>query len=271
MADNENDRFCGIDRAHAKRSERGIRVGFRVPERRYLRKIGYLHAHLVNHACMEHLALKIERIAFLAGMGYRKEGGGLALAVVKDHLKVSEGFRFFTAHEADDRCLHADRVPAGVYGAVAAGFFYRIRDEFTRMAGVGGGTDTGGKEHGAGLLGWHRDPAGPLFCAGQVAFPVHAQAAEIAEGHIEWLVPGEEFRSQERSVASVGYGVGPSGSAQSAADSFPIVIERSLIRPRPESSSFMVSEIFFLSTAAQPQVCLIRNTAMQVDIYLTGF
>ena len=153
---------------------------------------------------MEHFALEIEGIAFLSGMRHRKKRSDLALAIIKNRFKIGNGFRFFSADEADDRGLHADRVSAGIDGAVPAGFFYRIADEFARMAGMGGSTDTGGQEYRAGLLGRHRDTAGSLFCTGQVAFSVRAQAAEIAERHIERLVPGESFRSQLRSVASVG-------------------------------------------------------------------
>ena len=149
----------------------GSAFGF--TERRYLCQVGDLHTHLVDHAGMEHLALEIERIAFLAGMSHCEEGRDLALAVVKDRLKVGKNFRFFTADKADDRGLNPDCVTAGIDGAVTAGFFYRVGNEFACMAGMGGGTDACRKEDNAGLLGRHRDPTGTLFCTGNRVCVLH--------------------------------------------------------------------------------------------------
>ncbi|GAB6286340.1 MAG: hypothetical protein STSR0009_25410 [Methanoregula sp.] len=61
-----------------------------------------------------------------------------------------------------------------------------------RVADMRGGTDAGGKEHHAGLLRAHRNPTRAPFCAGEIAFPVCAETAEITERQVERGVTFEE-------------------------------------------------------------------------------
>jgi len=58
---------------------------------------------------------------------------------------------------------------------------------------VGGGADAAGQEHYPGLLSRHCDAAGPLLVASEVALSEGAEAAEIAEGHVEGLVTAQQL------------------------------------------------------------------------------
>ena len=60
------------------------------------------------------------------------------------------------------------------------------------MARVGRGPDAGSEQHDPRLLGGHGDPAGAALSAREVALAVGAEAAEVAERHVERAVPREQ-------------------------------------------------------------------------------
>ncbi len=68
-----------------------------------------------------------------------------------------------------------------------------MSDQFSRMAGMSGGADAGGDQYHAGLLCCDPDATGSLLIAGQIAFSVGANAADVTIGHIKRLVTLEEF------------------------------------------------------------------------------
>jgi len=147
---------------------------------------------MVDHTGMEDLGFEINVISFLAGMGDREQLGNLAFTVIQDRLKVAERLGPDPADKPGDRCFHFDADIPDVNGQIAAEPVNEAREEFTGMAGVGCGADTGREQDNTGLLGGHGDPAGTPFLAGQVALSIRTETTEIAERQVKRFVPCKE-------------------------------------------------------------------------------
>jgi hypothetical protein len=81
-----------------------------------------------------------------------------------------------------------------------------IQDPLHQLPGVAEmscGPDRGSQQYDPGLLGGHVNATGASLVAGKVTFPVGAEAAEVAEGHVEWAIP---FKKREIPVPQRGEG-----------------------------------------------------------------
>ena len=141
---------------------------------------------------MEDLGLKIQVVSFLTGMGDREELGDLVLAIIECRFKVPDCLRFDTADKPDNRRFHLDTDIPYVNGGIPPEPADKVGQEFPGVRGMRCSTDTGSDKHGPGLLSRHGYTAGAPLRIGQVAFPIRAEATEVAERQVKGFVPGKE-------------------------------------------------------------------------------
>ena len=147
---------------------------------------------MVDHAGVKHLGLEVDRVALLARMSRGEEVDELGVAVVQDGLEVSKGLGALSADELYVGHAEVDLEASRVQRKGPAVSLDQVLDQFPRMTGVGCSTDAGGEEHDPRLLSRERDPAGSPFPPGEVALAVRAEAAEVAERHVERAVAAEQ-------------------------------------------------------------------------------
>jgi hypothetical protein len=143
VANDKDDRFFQVNGTKAEIDKRSIRVCPGEVQGGDLGYVGNFHSHVIDHAGMEDFGLKVQVIAFLAGMGDSKELGYLVLAIVEDLFKVAEGCGFDPAHQPGYRGFDLDSHIPETYRVIVAEFFKQVREQLPRMAGVRCSPDAG--------------------------------------------------------------------------------------------------------------------------------
>jgi hypothetical protein len=142
VADDEDDRFFGIDSYHPEIDQWGLGFCFGKSQSRNLGKVGNFHANLVDHTCVQDLGLEINTAAFLTGMGDRKELGDLSLKILQHSLEITQLLRFNAADKPGNRCFDIDGVPSGIEPEVCTAGPDGVRNKLPCMADMGCRADT---------------------------------------------------------------------------------------------------------------------------------
>ncbi len=181
-------RLSGIYGPVADLCQGGLRLALGQAEGGHLHDVGDLQRDVVEHPGVEGLRLEVDVVPLLTGVGCGHQLDDLRLDVVEGVLQVSEGLWLDAADKTHVGSLD-NRVQGDIEGHIPPVFVHEVIQHVPCVGGVGGRPDAAGDEDNPRLLAGHRYSAGPPLISRQIAFPEGAETTEIAEGHVEGLVP----------------------------------------------------------------------------------
>ncbi len=192
MADAHDHGLGDVDGPVAQLRHRSLWISLGHTKGCDLHDIAYLQGDVVQHPGVEGFRLEVDVVPLLTGVSGGDQLDYLSLDVIQSILQIPEGFRPYPTDQADVGCLNAS-VDGHLDGGIPSELLHQMIQHVTRVSGVSRGADAAGDQHNPRLLPCHVDATGSPLVARQVTLAKSAEAAEVAEGHVEGLVPFEEL------------------------------------------------------------------------------